>query len=156
MMGTKPKPPPYPKPPRPPAEPPRPQPGRGGDPFKIKTPSEDERLRWFAFHNLLTWAEAMVKQRNRLDAGVVAIRKMAKQRRLKPIARARLVRQRGRPLRAFNVERHLFINSAHQLMQYRKWVGRLGILSNDFFREIDKFGKSVNTQGQKRACHRVF
>jgi hypothetical protein len=105
-------------------------------------PSEDEILRWSAFHNLLTWAEAVVKQRKRLDA---AIRKMlAKEPALNSSQWRRLVRLRGRPLRAFNAERHLFINSAHQLMQYRKWVGRLGILSNDFFRGIDKFDRAVN------------
>ena len=45
----------------------------------------------------------------------------------------------------FNTERHLFIDAAWQLIQYRKWVGRLGIVSNDAFQELDAFEQAVNT-----------
>jgi hypothetical protein len=84
------------------------------------------------------WAEAVVK-RTRFDAGLLAMRKLEDP--FKPVSMARRVRQRGLPLRALDAEGHLFINCAHQLMQYRKWVGRLGILAMTFFVESTNSAK---------------
>ncbi len=105
--------------------------------------NEEESQRWLAFENLLMWAEAVVQQRDRLDAARAQLLRPPD---LSPSAAEHLAaaRARRRAMHSFNAQRHLFINAAYQLVSYRRWVGRLGIVSNDAFREIDSFEADVD------------
>jgi len=110
-----------------------------------------EQQRRLAFENLLMWTEAVITQRDRLDAARARLRSHA------PAAPAFPARPTAEPadlvaralegrlaIHAFNSERHLFINAAFQLVAYRSWVGKLGIVSNDEFRELDAFARDVD------------
>jgi hypothetical protein len=98
---------------------------------------------WLAFELLLAWAEAIVRLRPRLES---ALSRLTRPSRATPTDELRVESHERRfASHTFNTERHLFIDAAWQLFEYRKWVGRLGIVSNDAFQELDAFEQAVNT-----------
>jgi len=105
--------------------------------------SRDKDERWLAFETLLAWAEATVRQGARLES--------ARSRWRRPSGATSTdelrveARDRKFACHTFNTERHLFIDTAWKLIEHRKWVGKLGLLNNDAFRELDTFENDVNT-----------
>jgi hypothetical protein len=98
---------------------------------------------WLAFDLLMAWAEAIVRLRPRLET---ALSRLTRPSRATSTDELRVeVHERRFASHTFNTERHLFIDAAWQLIEYREWVGRLGIVSNDAFRELDPFEKAVKT-----------
>jgi hypothetical protein len=106
---------------------------------------------WLAFDLLMAWAEAIVRLRPRLET---ALSRLTRPSRATSTDELRVeVHERRFASHTFNTERHLFIDAAWQLIEYREWVGRLGIVSNDAFRELDPFEKAVKTlKGSLRAA----
>jgi hypothetical protein len=105
--------------------------------------SREVSEQWLAFELLMAWAEAIVRLRPRLET---ALSRLTRPSRATSTDELRVeVHERRFASHTFNTERHLFIDAAWQLIEYREWVGRLGIVSNDAFRELDPFEKAVKT-----------
>jgi hypothetical protein len=105
--------------------------------------SREDNEPWLAFELLLAWAEAIVRQRTRLE---IALSRLTRPSRATSTDELRdEAHERRFAGHNFNTERHLFIDAAWQLIEYRKLAGRLGIVNNDPFRELDTFEKNVKT-----------
>ena len=104
-------------------------------------PSRADAEPWLAFELLLAWAEAIVRQRTRLE---IALSRLTRPSRATSTEERHVeVHERRFADHTFNTERHLFIEAAWQLIEHRKRVGKLGILGDDAFRELDGFEKDV-------------
>ena len=104
-------------------------------------PSRADGEPWLAFELLLAWAEAIVRQRTRLE---IALSRLTRPSRATSAEERHVeVHERRFASHTVNTERHLFIEAAWQLIEYRKRVGKLGILSDDPFRDLDAFEKDV-------------
>ena len=104
-------------------------------------PSKEDNEQWLAFELLLAWAEAIVRQRARLE---IALSRLTRPSRATSTEELHVeVHDKRFARHTFNTERHLFIEAAWQLIECRKRVGKLGIVSNDAFRELDTCEKGV-------------
>jgi hypothetical protein len=96
-----------------------------------------EREPWVAFELLLAWAEAIVRQRTRLE---IVRSRLARPSRARSTEELRIEAQEKRfANRSYDTECHLFIEAAWQLVKYSKWIRLdiVGDLPRDF-RTIDK------------------
>jgi hypothetical protein len=99
-----------------------------------------EREPWVAFELLLAWAEAIVRQRTRLE---IVRSRLARPSRAKSTEELRIEAQEKRfANRSYDTECHLFIEAAWQLVKYSKWI-RLDIVGHDTFRELNDFERDV-------------
>ena len=94
-----------------------------------------------AFEGLLTWARAVVMQRDRL-AGLTKLTntRMAEFAEALKTKRARAEDNPSRALKhVFEADRLFFCIAAAKFFEYRKWVVELKLLEPKLFEEVNKF-----------------
>jgi hypothetical protein len=95
---------------------------------------------WLAFELLLAWAEAVVRQRTRLE---IARSRLARPSRARSTDELGIeAREKRFASRSYDTECHLFIDAAWQLIRYSKRIP-LAIVGHDAFRELDNFELDV-------------
>ena len=93
------------------------------------------------FELSLAWAEAIARQRTRLE---IARSRLTRPSRARSTEELQIEAHEKRfASHTYDTECHLFIDAAWQLIKYSRWIRTLGIVGNDAFRELDNFERDV-------------
>jgi hypothetical protein len=100
-----------------------------------------EDRRFMAFEGVHIWARAVIETAAKLNERRYPFPSSEF---ASPEALAAIRAEFGSIRRTFTYQRHFFLIAAHQLLNYGEWAVRLGVVSQDVFREYEAYKKEIS------------